>query len=102
MDLLPFLFTKVGRWWDNNAQKRRQEEIDILAFDEQKAIIGECKRTNEPVDADVYEQLTEKAALLSYTEKYLYLFAKRGFSDRCKRAAEKNTTVRLISFQGCF
>lgn len=52
MESMPFLVTKIGRWWGSNAHKRRQEEIDILAFEERKAIFGECKWTNEPVDID--------------------------------------------------
>lgn len=38
---LPFAFLKIGRWWGNNALAKREEEIDILAYDSQKAIFGE-------------------------------------------------------------
>lgn len=28
----PFTFQKVGRWWGSNPLKKRQEEIELLAF----------------------------------------------------------------------
>ena len=42
---LPFMFGNIGRWWGE--VNRRQEEIDILAIDGDKAIFGECKWRKE-------------------------------------------------------
>ncbi|MCQ2398070.1 MAG: ATP-binding protein, partial [Sphaerochaetaceae bacterium] len=45
---MPFYAEKIGRWWGNNPVLKKQEEIDILAVDDENAVICECKYTNEP------------------------------------------------------
>lgn len=40
---LPFIFEKIGKWWGNNPYKKCEEEIDIIALDEDNIIFGECK-----------------------------------------------------------
>lgn len=55
------MFGRIGRWWGNNPDKRRQDEIDILAVDEENAIFGECKWRNGPTGIDVLKGLVEKS-----------------------------------------
>ena len=43
---MPFYAENIGRWWGNNPILKRQEEIDILAIDDDNAIICECKYTD--------------------------------------------------------
>ena len=38
---MPFFAEEVGRWWGNNPVLKKQEEIDILAIDEESAVICE-------------------------------------------------------------
>ena len=40
---LPFRFKRIGKWWGNNPLKKREEEIDIVAYDEENILLGECK-----------------------------------------------------------
>ena len=47
---LPFFAEQVGRWWGNNPLAKRQEEIDIVAQDENNAILCECKYTEKAFD----------------------------------------------------
>lgn len=47
---MPFYPQEIGRWWGNNPILKKQEEIDILALDDENAIICECKYTNEKFD----------------------------------------------------
>lgn len=97
-DHLPFFFSKIGRWWGNNKKLQWEEEIDILAFDENSAILGECKWTNSFVDVDVLYDLIEQSKLFHFKNNYFYLFAKVGFTDKCIQIAKENKNVRLITF----
>jgi len=96
---MPFDFQNIGRWWGNNPLRKRQEEIDFIAFDDinRKAIFGECKWTNEKVSESVIDQLIEKTEMFNYGEKYYYLFAKNGFTDAARRKAGE--FVKLIGFE---
>ncbi|HRV38557.1 MAG TPA: GNAT family N-acetyltransferase, partial [Fervidobacterium sp.] len=46
---LPFRFKRIGKWWGNNPLKKREEEIDIVAYDEEP--IG-AARVRFPDDAN--------------------------------------------------
>ena len=93
---LPFCFRDAGRWWGTNSIKKREEEVDIIASDGERAIFCECKWTNKPVGSGVLEGLIEKSLMFSYKEKHYYLFSKSGFTDELKAGVGSN--VRLISF----
>lgn len=93
-------FNDIGRWWGNNPKRREQAEIDILAtVDKNSAVFGECKWENERTDASVLETLAERSALFNYTNKYLYIFSKSGFTDGCIDRAKELGNVRLVSFE---
>ena len=96
---LPFFVVKAGRWWGNNPKEKRQEEIDILAWRKKSALFCECKWTNSPVDIDVMNDLEAQSRLFSYTDKWFWLFAKTGFTDRLINAARKRGNVRLIRLE---
>ena len=96
---LPFFTVKVGRWWGNNPKEKRQEEIDILAYRKDSALFGECKWTNATVDTDVLDDLIAQSELFSYSNKWFWLFAKTGFTDRLVTEAKKRGNVRLIRFE---
>jgi AAA+ ATPase superfamily predicted ATPase len=74
LDLLRY--DKVGRWWD------REEEIDIVAFNEKerRILFGECK-WQDNVDAEkIIHELKEKAKLVEWynsgRKEEFILFAK--------------------------
>jgi AAA+ ATPase superfamily predicted ATPase len=93
-------FNDIGRWWGNNPKRREQAEIDILAtVDKDSAMFGECKWKNERVDTSVLETLVERSNLFNYTNKYLYLFSKSGFTDGCVNRAGELGNVNLVSFE---
>jgi AAA+ ATPase superfamily predicted ATPase len=95
---LPFFIGKIGRWWGNNPKEKRQEEIDILAYRKDSALFCECKWTNAQVDIDVLYDLEAQSSLFHYANKWFWLFAKTGFTDKLKAEAEKRGNVRLIRF----
>jgi len=100
---LPFFTGKVGRWWGNNPKEKRQEEIDILAWRRDAALFCECKWTNAPVDIDVLNDLKAQSELFTYANKWFWIFAKTGFTDRLTHEAEKRDNIRLILFEDiCF
>ena len=93
---LPFVFGNIGRWWGNNPKKKRQEEIDIVALDDNNIIFGECKWRNELVGIKVYNELVEKSNLFKgYTNKYYFLFSKSGFTKELVEQAEELSVVLI-------
>ena len=78
---LPLQPKEIGRWWGNNSKEKREEKIDIVAFDANKAIFGECKYKNEKTGIDCLENLKRKSNLFRQENKTFYLFSKSGFTD---------------------
>lgn len=88
--------TAVGKWWGSNPAKREQTDIDIVGLDKisKKAVLGECKFRNEPVDKKVYEDLMVRNNLISreYRVVQYLLFSKSGFTEWI----QKNTDPSLV------
>lgn len=100
---LPFIATKVGRWWGNNHTEKKQEEIDIIAFAKSEAIFCECKWRNELIDVAVYEELKRKSKLFKIAENCTYMmFSKSGFSVELKQIAQSNKTLILVELEKLF
>jgi len=96
---LPIPVGKIGKWWGNNPKLKRQEETDILIFNKDSAIFGECKWTNALVDVDVLNDLREQSRLFSYKKVWFYIFAKTGFTEKLIKEAENSGNVKLICFE---
>ena len=96
-DELPCAFQEIGRWWGSNPQLKRQEELDIVAANDDSAIVAECKWRKEKTDIDVVETLLMRAKLLSYRQMYYYVFSKSGFTARCVQFAEEHNVI-LVSY----
>lgn len=95
----PVLFSSIGRWWGNDPKRKCQAEIDIIAEqDKHTLLMGECKWTNETVDVSVLDTLMDRKRLFPHKTVHYYLFAKRGFSERCIQKAEALGNVYLVSF----
>lgn len=96
---LPFVFSHIGRWWGNNSKLKRQEEIDILAYSEDQAIICECKWRNEKSGINVLNDLIRKSEqCLDYSTRYYMLFSKSGFTKELIARAENSNDVQLVTF----
>ena len=97
---LPFVFGSIGRWWGNNPNKKRQEEIDILAIDEDNAIFGECKWKNELIGISVFYELVENSKLFKqYKNKYYFLFSKTGFTKELEDSYAKMNNLELVDLR---
>ena len=92
-------FVDLGRWWGTDPTTRSQTEIDIMGEqDNDTALFGECKWTNEAVDLGVLETLLHRSKLFHYHHTTLYLFAKTGFTNGCKERAKELGNVVLVTF----
>lgn len=92
-------FTNLGRWWGNDPKNKCETEIDIIgAADDKTALFCECKWTSENIDTSVLDTLVERSKLFHYTNVYLYLFAKTGFTKGCIDKAKELVNVKLVTF----
>ena len=92
-------FTDLGRWWGNDPYNKRETKIDIMGVENNNsALFGECKWTNEKVDTLVLDTLISRSRLFHYADVYLYLFAKVGFTKGCEVKGNELENVRLITF----
>lgn len=94
----PFLYSRLGRWWGNNPKEKRQEEIDIVAFDNNHILLGECKWINSDVEIDVLVDLLGQGNLFWQEHKWYYLFSKNSFTENVKKIALENKNIFLNSF----
>ena len=96
---VPFMFSGIGRWWGTNPKTRTQEEIDILADADNKAIFCECKWNNTKMGMDVFLELKRKSLIFEkYSEKHYMLFSKMGYNKTVMDYAEKNN-IKLINLE---
>ncbi|MCK4937070.1 MAG: hypothetical protein KAR85_00510 [Methanosarcinales archaeon] len=63
---LPFIFSKIGRWW------RKGHEIEIIATDEysKNILFGECKWQNRKTCIDVLTTLIDKSRFVDWNINY--------------------------------
>lgn len=92
---LPFMFTKIGRWWD------KSNEIDIIAMDKAgNTISGECKyRTRKADISDLRKHISKDISSVYKGGKgklYYYFFSFNGFEEEAVRFAEENG-ITLVS-----
>jgi len=96
-------FTDLGRWWGNDPNKKQEAEIDLMGTgDNNSALFGECKWTNEKVDAAVLDGLIYKSTLFHHSNTHFYLFAKTGFTRGCQEKAKAHGKVTLVKFEDMF
>ena len=91
-------FASAERWWGTNPQHKRQEEIDIIAYNEGKMIFCECKWRNEKVSKSIVDNLIEKAEMFYGKEKSHVVFSKSGFTEECLKQQDGDR-IRLISLR---
>lgn len=96
----PVEFKDLGRWWGTDPAARTQTEIDIMGEqDNETALFGECKWTNEKVDTGVLDKLVKRSQMFHYRKVWLYLFGKNGFTEGCRRRAEEMGNVSLVTYK---
>lgn len=99
---LPFIPDDFGKWWGNNPEKKRQDDIDVIGTSGNKGIFCECKFRNELFDLSEFNDLLEASAIFTQTtEKYYYLFSKSGFTQAVKDKT-KNYNLKLVTIDDLF
>lgn len=99
MGNLKFMFTEIGGWWGNNPLTKEQDEVDIIARDEENIIIGECKWQNKPAGQEVLEKLKQRSDIFNAKNKYLYIFSKSGFTKGLLDEVRSNNRIFLVDFK---
>jgi AAA+ ATPase superfamily predicted ATPase len=95
---LRFSIREIGGWWGGNPETKKQEEVDIIAFNGKNAIFGECKWRSDPVDLSMLKEIKRKASLFHrFDKKYYYLFSRSGFTSGIIEEAERDGSIRLIT-----
>ena len=88
---LGFVPKTVGNWWDG------QEEIDVVAIEDDCVLMGECKWTSRPVGVNILDALKGKAQRFSAKAKTQYaLFARSGFTDELHALTDEREDVLLV------
>ena len=102
-DVSPVAFKKAGRWWGNNPKERREEEIDVMAYTDDKAIFCECKWKNTQIGVDIYEELKRKTELFRiFNDVYYMLFSKSGFTEALRKKAAEHGKIFLVDVDDMF
>lgn len=97
-------FKTVGRWWGANPKEKKEEEIDILAEDDNgNTFFGECKWRNQRTGIETLEDLIRKSTLFAGAEKKQFiLFSKSGFTTQLTAIAAQRKDVKLITPKDMF
>ncbi|MCL2311904.1 MAG: ATP-binding protein, partial [Firmicutes bacterium] len=93
---LPFPFLKIGRWWGNNRKTKSEEEIDLVAFNKNKAYFVECKWRNQKTGIRELNDLKRKSELFNeFTNNIYVLYSKSGFDKELIELVKNDSTVML-------
>ena len=99
---LPFFAEQVGRWWGNNPLAKRQEEIDIVAQDENNAILCECKYTEKAFDETELSDLLACAPCIKRDNLYFWIFSRKGVTAGVKKKIKNLGNYKVISIKELF
>ena len=98
-DRLPIKFVEMGRWWGVDPVWKSNTSIPIIAYaDDNSAIFADCEWSEEPTKIAALNSLFERSRLFRFTNRYLYMFSRSGFSDECTEAARR-IGANLVLFE---
>lgn len=96
---LPFMPFTTGKWWGNIQDKGQwtESEIDVVAFNDEKLVLGECKYRTKAVGINELQRLKLKGQFVQTKDREVFylLASKNGFTDDLK--ALEDPHVILIS-----
>ena len=99
---LPFIPNGLGKWWGNNPNKKKQDDIDILGIEGNKGIFCECKFKNELFDLKEFNDLIDASEIFNdINEKYYYIFVKSGYTKAVIEESKKYN-VKLLTVNDLF
>lgn len=99
---MPFYPQEIGRWWGNNPILKKQEEIDILALDDENAIICECKYTNEKFDLKQLKDLEQSALCINKENKSFIIFSKSGVTTNVEELIIDDSNYKVLTIEDLY
>lgn len=99
---MPFFAEEIGRWWGNNPVLRKQEEIDLLAYDDDNAIICECKYTNAPFDEKELDDLMDSALCMKQLNKSFIIFSRNGVTRGVQERIRDDDKFKVVTLKNLF
>ena len=97
--LLPANFVEIGRWWGIDHVWKTEAFLPIIAYsDDDHAIFGDCVWSDDPAEAGALVSLVERSRLFRYSNRYLYLFSRSGFTEECAELAGR-IGENLVTFE---
>lgn len=96
---MPFFAEEIGRWWGSNPVLKKQEEIDILALNDDNAVIGECKYTKGPFDEKQLDDLVTSALCINRRKKYFMIFSKSGISNGVEKRIKDKPEYQVVTLK---
>lgn len=99
---MPFYPQEIGRWWGNNPILKKQEEIDILALDDENAIICECKYTNEKFDLKQLKDLEQSALCINKENKSFIIFSKSGVITKVEELIIDDSNYKVLTIEDLY
>lgn len=82
--LFDFMPENIGKTWGRVPYKKNESyDIDIVAYDENNILFGECKWTNKKADLSVYDKLKLRSEFVNSgnKNKKFVIFSKNGFAE---------------------
>ena len=98
---LPFDLLSVGKWWGNNPQTKKQDDIDILGIEKTNGLFCECKFRNEKFDINEFNDLIIASNIFNIKNKYYYIFLKSECTDFVLNEFQ-NYKVKVITINDLF
>ena len=75
----------VSKWWGNikDHGEWTESEVDVVAFDNNNVVLGECKYKSKAVGLKELQDLEKKAEFISVKNRKIYylLASKSGFTE---------------------
>ena len=99
---MPFYPQEIGRWWGNNPILKKQEEIDILALDDENAIICECKYTNEKFNLKQLKDLEQSALCINKENKSFIIFSKSGATSKVEELIIDDSNYKVLTIEDLY
>ena len=97
-ELIGFVPKKIGKSWGKAYGKKESFDIDIVAYDDENVLFGECKWTNKKVGVKSYIKLLERRSYLKVgkrTEKFM-IISKSGFTEDLLKIKDENLLLLTI------
>lgn len=82
---LNFIPADYGNWWGNDKIRKKEAEIDLLAYDENNNyLFAEVKWKNQKADEIVLNELIEKSMNFGCLDRHYWLISLSGFEENNK------------------